>query len=114
MGRIVLASNNVSLVTRRYDSLSDVLQETEQVLPSGIAQNIACTYDAARNRIYVVYPGGRIVSNSFDTLERLSAVNDSGGLLASFGYTGANREEQRDYRSGTRAIIALLFTIRAD
>ena len=46
--------------------------------------------------ISCIYPGGRIISCTFDELERKKANSGQNGLIANYDYTGPNRVEQRE------------------
>jgi RHS repeat-associated protein len=104
LSRTVQAQNNDSLVTRSYDSLSHVTRETQQVVSSGAtAQSVACTYDGVGNVLSCAYPGGRVVSSSYEALNRKQTISDGAGGIATNSYFGPGRVERRDYGNGTRA-----------
>ena len=93
--RLVVASNNVSQVLRRYDSLADVTSETQ----TGIELKVA--YDGEGNQVQLTYPNGRGISQVFDELGRLQSVADDAGVIATFNYVGPGRVAKRSYRNGT-------------
>jgi RHS repeat-associated protein len=107
LSRIVLTGNDDSLVTRSYNSLSQCLRETQQVVSSGApARSLAFTYDGAGNCLACTYPGGRTVSYTYDRLARLQMVTNAAGLIATYNYFGPGRVERRDYGNGTRAAFS--------
>lgn len=63
---------------------------------------MASTYDAAGNQTSITYPSGRLVRQTFDDLERLEAVADADGIIASYAYVGPARVARRDTRNGVR------------
>jgi RHS repeat-associated protein len=93
-------------VTRSYNSLSQCLRETQQVVSSGApARSLAFTYDGVGNCLACTYPGGRTVSYTYDRLARLQMVTNAAGLIATYNYFGPGRVERRDYGNGTRMLI---------
>src|SRR5207249_2580905 len=87
-----------SLVTRDYDSLSQVTQET---LNGGTTSSV---YDGAGNLLSCTYPGGRVITTAYDELERPKTIRDSNGLVAAYEYAGMDRVRRRDYGNGTRSV----------
>jgi RHS repeat-associated protein len=102
LSSVVLAQNNGSLVTRGYDSLTDLVRETQQVLPAGPARNIVSAFDGTGNRLSCAYPGGRQLTCAYAGLNRKASVADAGGTIATYFYLGPSRVERRDYGNGTR------------
>ncbi len=103
--RVVRAQNNDSLVTRSYDSLSQVLRETQQVLPGGPVRTVTCVYDGDGNQLSCTYPGGRTINWTYDSLDRKRTGTDVGGTNAIYSYFGPSRVERRDFGNGTRAVF---------
>jgi RHS repeat-associated protein len=106
LSRIVSATDDNSAVTRSYDSLSHITIETQQVLPGGAPQTVSSVYDAVGNCLACMYPGGRVVNSTYDTLNRKQTISDSLGAIATYNYIGSKRIERRDYGNGTRADYA--------
>ena len=52
-------SSRGSASTSGYDSLDNVLRETQRILPAGPIRTVTATYDARGNQTGLVYPGGR-------------------------------------------------------
>ncbi|RLE17655.1 MAG: hypothetical protein DRJ50_13810, partial [Actinobacteria bacterium] len=100
LSRLVRALDDDSLVTRSYDSLSRVTRETLN------GQTIQSLYDGAGNRIRSTYPGGRVVSRTYDGLERTKTIHDGATMLdpeiARYDYVGAERITRREFANGTR------------
>ena len=106
LSRLITAQDDDSLVTRVYDSLSRMVSDTQQILPLGTPQTVNSTYDAFGNLTDLIYPGGRALALSYDTLERVSLIEDApagpGPDIALYDYLGPYRVERRDYGNGTR------------
>ena len=49
------------------------------------------------NKLGMSYPNGRVVSNTYDALNRISVVSDELGPVAVYNYIGPRRVEQRLY-----------------
>lgn len=50
-----------------------------------------------------MYPGGCVVTSTYDGLERKQSISDQNGLVATYDYVGPHRIERREYGNGTRA-----------
>ena len=105
MSRLVSAQDDDSLVTRDYDSLSNLTREMAR-RSIGPARFITTTYDGEGNPTRLVYPGGLVVVRTFDVLDRPSLVRTDppvpGSTIASFFYIGPGRVERRDNGNATR------------
>jgi YD repeat-containing protein len=99
LSRLVFASNTLTSISLAYDSLGDILSDTQQHSP---AHQIVVTYDAMSNPTQLVYPNGRTISNEFDSLNRKASVFDltAGVLLATNKYIGKWRLEERTLANG--------------
>ena len=102
LSRIVRAENDDSIVTRAYDSLSSRMEETQRVLPDGAMQTVTCTHDGEGNRLTTTYPGGRVLTNYLDNLDRLERIADVGGTLAQYSFFGEGNVQQMDFGNNTR------------
>lgn len=100
LSRVVSAQNDLSTVTRSYNSLSAVVSETLN------GKTSRWIYDGLGNQQAAFYPSGRIVTNSFDQLERLKTVADQIGLIANYSYQGMGRVERKAMGNNTRADFA--------
>ncbi len=111
LSRLTLATDNNdpddtsddSEVTFAYDSLSRVIEETQQIgnLP---VQATSSAYEAD-TRVSVTYPNGRKLEFTFDGLDRIKTIKDEGEALAlvEYDYIGAGRVlERRSPTNGTR------------
>lgn len=98
LSRMVRAENDLSVVTRTYDSLSNVIEENLNGYVT------TAVYDGESRRASCVYPSGRIVTWSYDALDRIKTVSDNLlGLIATYYYIGPSRVERRDLNAnGTR------------
>jgi RHS repeat-associated protein len=102
LSRLVSATDDDSTVIRNYDSLSHILIET-QVLSGGPARTVTYTYDAEGNQLSCTYPGGRVITSTYDSLDRHLAIADGAGMIAQYSWLGPNRVQLREYGNGTRA-----------
>lgn len=100
LSRLVQADDDDSTMARSYDSLSNVLSETLN------GETTLCSYDGDRNKLQCTYPGGRIITCTYDSLDRKETIFDQAGLIASYDYVGPSRVERREYGNGTRTDYA--------
>jgi len=101
LSRLASASNDVSLVTRSYNSLGDVTHEVQSLTNSAPAV-VDSVYDGIGNLTQLKYPGGRIVTTTYDGLERKQNISDTNGMIATYYFIGPQRVTRRDYGNGTR------------
>jgi RHS repeat-associated protein len=94
MSRMVYAENNNSVVTRRYDSLSNIVRETLN------GETTTSTYDGLGNKRSCTYPGGKNVTNNYDSLNQLSTTSADGTLVGSYDYIG-RRVRRLSYGNGS-------------
>ncbi|MEA5536936.1 RHS repeat-associated core domain-containing protein [Crocosphaera sp. XPORK-15E] len=92
-----------SVVTFAYDSLSRVIEETQQIgnLP---LQATSSGYESD-TRVSVTYPNGRKLLYTYDGLDRIKTIKDDGESLnlVEYDYMGAGRVlERRSPTNGTR------------
>ena len=110
LSRLIRADDNDSLVTRGsagtsgYDSLSNVLRETQQRLnPAGPSRTVSAVYDGESNQTRLLYPvpGGRAIKRTYDLLDRPAVVSDDppgpNPPIATYTYIGRSRVERRNY-----------------
>lgn len=93
--RLNRAEDDDSVVLRNHDSLSSVIAESQN------GAVVATVYDGVRNPEQCTYPGGRVVSNTFDELDRRSSTSDQDGPIAAFDYIGASRTERITFANDT-------------
>jgi RHS repeat-associated protein len=98
------ATPNVSTVTDAFDSLSRVIEETQQIggLP---AQAIDSAWRADNLRKSLTYPNGRIEVYTYDHLDRTATIADQGASqdTAEYFYIGVDRVLERLFPiNGTR------------
>lgn len=109
LSRLVYAQDNDSLVTRSYDSLSRPTRETQSNGPTGAVTtgSVLSTFDGVGNQLSCTYPGGRVIMNDFDSLERKKMVVDttsSPQVIANYDFVGPGRIVRREYGNGTRLV----------
>ena len=97
-------SNDDSVVTYKYDSLSRVIEETQQIgdLP---VQVISSAYEAENLRVGLTYPNGRRLNYTYDSLDRIKSITDEGqsDALVEYDYIGVGRVlERRSPTNSTR------------
>src|SRR5262249_50332912 len=89
-----------STITKAYDSLGRVIEETQQ----GLAIDSGWRADDLRSSL--TYPNGRVEVYTYDTLSRVATVADQGAAqaIAVYQYIGPDRVLERLYpQNGTRA-----------
>ncbi|MFQ5412474.1 MAG: hypothetical protein ACE5EC_09240, partial [Phycisphaerae bacterium] len=94
LSRLVRAEDDDSLVTRSYDSRSSLTREMLNVVPPFNPADDRTTlsvYDGVGNQLTCTYPGGRVVTCTFDELDRKQTVSDGGGTIATYDYIGPSR-----------------------
>ncbi len=104
LGRLVSAENDKTLVSRDYDSLGNILEETLALNGPVPAQTVTSTYDGVGNKLSCAYPGGRVVTMTYDELNRKITISDNQfvGVIAMYDYIGPSRVERRTYGNGTQ------------
>ena len=102
LGRPISFVNDMSTVSRVYDSRGLVLQEMQN------GQAVRSAYDLAGNRAHLTYPGGRALEYAHDDLDRMTEITDSEDFipLAAFRYIGSSRLQERLFQNGTRTRIS--------
>ncbi len=96
MGRTLRAVNDGSTVNFTYDSLSNLRSESLGALTT------SSTYDALGNRLSLAYPAGRVLTYTYDVINRRTRVIDGTLTLGSFLYAGRDRLERANFGNGTR------------
>ena len=85
-----------SIVTFIYDSLSRVVEETQQIgnLPT---QVISSAWEAENLRVGLTYPNGRKLEFTFDDLDRIQSITDEGAAeaIVEYDYIGVGRVLER-------------------
>jgi YD repeat-containing protein len=89
LNRIVAALTVDAVTLRRYDSLSRVLEETQS------GRTIHYGYDSAGSRVFMRYPGGQELYNSYDVLGRVIEVRGQDSLIASYIYNSSAQLRQQ-------------------
>ncbi|MGK7955408.1 MAG: RHS repeat-associated core domain-containing protein, partial [Crocosphaera sp.] len=92
-----------SVVTYTYDSLSRVIEETQQI--GALPVQVTSSGYEADTRVSVTYPNGRRLNYTYDGLDRIKSITDDGEALAlvEYDYIGVGRVlERRSPTNGTR------------
>ena len=96
LDRLATAQDDDSFVARTYDSLSQVRGDDQN------GQVTKADYDGVGNCLQTIYPGGRTIDRTFDSLERVSEILDAGVTIATYDYIGPDRVTARDFGNGMR------------
>jgi RHS repeat-associated protein len=97
-------ASNDSIITFAYDSLSRLIEETQQVGAQS-PKAISSAWRAENLRSGLTYPNGRLLDFTYDRLDRLKTIADHGApqAIADYDYIGPSRVLQRRYPiNGTR------------
>jgi RHS repeat-associated protein len=93
-----------SVITYAYDSLDRVIEETQRIGDLD-AKGISSAWRAENLRSGLMYPNDRQLAYTYDALDRLNTVADTGAALpiADYDYIGTYRVLVRAYpQNGTR------------
>jgi RHS repeat-associated protein len=91
-----------AVVTAAYDSLSRRLEEVQN------GRAVSSRWAGDNNRLGLVYPNGRELGISFDSLDRINQISNQRSAIsgqqpiADYDYIGPNRVLERTYSNGTR------------
>jgi RHS repeat-associated protein len=97
---VIANTSSVLTINRDWDEIPDVNSEYE-ILP---AKAISSGYEAD-TRSSVIYPNGRKLNYTYDSLERLQSITDDGGAeaIVEYDYIGVGRVlERRSPSNDTR------------
>jgi len=116
LSRLWRARDNYTVIKRVYDSAGRMMRESFGVdefggFPLIPTQSVDYEHDAAGNATKITYPGGTVVDQTFDALNRLGTVKmtPSGGAqfdVASYVYAGPSRVARRAHGNGTEITYA--------
>lgn len=87
------AATSAVITSYDYDSLSRVVRETLTPDPASAAAQTSVNWRAENLRAELKYPGGRQVDFTYDALDRIRSVEDSGSApeIGVFDYIGKGR-----------------------
>jgi len=90
--------NDDAVVTFAYDSLSRTMEEVQ----NGLA--ISSQWDGDARRLSLIYSNGRQIEFSYDMLDRIDTIKNSGSAdnIVDYGYIGPSRVLERVYQNGVR------------
>lgn len=85
-------------VAYAYDSLGRLLEEVQN------GKAVSSQWDGSNNRLALIYPNGRKIETSYDKLDRIDAIKDSGSAIniVDYDYIGPGRVLERTYSNGMR------------
>jgi YD repeat-containing protein len=95
LSRLVRWVNDVSTCAAAYDSLGDCVSESVN------GQTTSSSYDTVGNCLTLTYPGGGIVTYSYDSVNRQTNVSGGGVTLETLAYFGPGRLASRQWANGT-------------
>lgn len=99
LSRLVGAVNNASSLVMGYDSLGN----PGPTIQDGLVIESNC--DSLGNRLSLTYPGGQVVSYTYDSLNRCTGIHESGTALATFAYAGPGRLARITRANGVRTDV---------
>ncbi len=123
LGRVTKATNYLDLsetlpltqVTREYDSRGFVLRETQNAdgagsFPTTAKRVVDYTYDLSNNTTQILYPHGRDIRRTYDSMNRLISIKDHEtstpmDIVTNLEYVG-RRLESRTNGNSTKASYA--------
>jgi YD repeat-containing protein len=80
LGRIVSAITNGVVTVRDYDSLSQLLVDTQA------GRSVRYTYSGAGNPTRVLYPSGQLIERDYDLFNRVTQIRAAGAPIAQYTY----------------------------
>ncbi|MCC7013303.1 MAG: RHS repeat protein, partial [Planctomycetes bacterium] len=83
-------------VARTYDELGRVISETQG------GRTVGFHWTEESKRDLVTYPSGISIATSFDALDRVSTISQSGVPIATYAYAGPGRVLERANGNGTK------------
>ncbi|MDB6034581.1 MAG: wapA, partial [Verrucomicrobiales bacterium] len=105
--RLVLASNNVSMLNFGYDSMGNATKSKQDCIAT------ACEFDGVGNRYTMFLPDGPVIRYDYDALDQVNAIStlDCSGcvnprVLASYAYEGPGRLGRISRSSGINTRFA--------
>ncbi len=102
LDRMTLARDEDSVCTRKYDSLSRVIEEQETRVGVPPRPPTLNAYDAVGNRLRLTYPSGLVVDHTYDPLDRIDTIVSAiaPAPLADYDYVGRGRVTRRAFSNG--------------
>lgn len=92
----ILTDNSV--IEYQYDSLSRALKEIQD------GTVVTSVFDGVGNKKSLVYPTNRTVSISHDGVNRISAINSGGNMVAEYDFIGRIRVLERRLGNATKTL----------
>jgi RHS repeat-associated protein len=106
LSRMLSAQNDFSTITMNYDSLGNLLNETQQI-GSQSAKSVASAYNELGFRTSLTYPNGRQINFTPDVLNRIDLIREGSNIIADYDYVGPARVKSRKYQSASANPIIL-------
>lgn len=105
LDRMTMVQNDFSTVTMNYDSLDDLLSETQQI-GSQPVKSVTSVYNELGFRTSLTYPNGRTINFEPDELSRIRRITQDAQLLTQYSYVGPTRVKEKTYLNGTKLTAA--------
>jgi RHS repeat-associated protein len=108
-GRLLTLVNANSALTYVYDDADRLVSETQELATALLGDHagprtVSYAYDADGNRTSLTYPSGRVIEQSFDDRNQLTAITPAGlAPSASYGYDLAGERTALGLANGTTA-----------
>jgi RHS repeat-associated protein len=97
VGNRAVMTDTVGVTRYGYDALNRLVEVT------GPGGTVRYGYDAVGNRTSLTYPGGEVVTYTYDLADRLTHVADWAGRAVTYTYDAAGRQTLVQYPNGTEA-----------
>ena len=95
LNRLTKGTNDTSIVERRYDSLSRLIEEVQD------GKSVQYGYDKVGNTTSIRYPNSRLVEREFDLLNRISRVKQGNDIVSTMEFLGRSyRLASKGYQNG--------------
>ncbi len=107
VGRLLVQSNSISVITNVFDAAGQLTSETQLPLALNSYWTIAYGYDADGRRVTVGYPGGLNVTNTYTPRNQLENLYTGyASPTASFTYDRAGNRTAKILENSTTNLLA--------
>jgi len=98
-GRLIATSDGTGSQTYQYNNMGMATQISRTM--SGVTYTLRYSYNTAGQIATITYPSGRVVTESYDPIGRLTQVGTGGSMIASIGaYNAAGQILSTTYGNG--------------
>lgn len=106
LGRMVSAGNNAGTVTISYDVLDRVVSETFN------GRTVRYGYNISGRTQTIIYPDSTVITRSFDSRNRLTAISRNNMPIASYQYNNRNQVTAKSFGNGVNTNLQYDFANR--